>query len=399
MMAMTREAPRQRALSHAVAGVLCAGFAACLVALGGAPGARAGEAPVAGIREDASAAEAQRRQRMVSALVVSPDGERAAFVTRGPTDAKGHWQALVGVVRLQEGNQAEWVDTELSALSPAAWSPDASALAFSGWNEEANSMHIVLYDVRTRALRLLTTTEGAVGDMVPEWSPRGDWIASNRSGLGPKSSDWWIVRPDGGEARPVTTSGLAKRNSTARWSLDGRWLYYVRLPSPDSRVGDVYAVDVERPEQPEQRITRTGDVYLMLQLSPDGQYLLCQTRSEPDTGECLAYLVPIADPDGTRVVLRQSGDHNFSPGSDRLVFLDRKASSGANRFDLGIMRLGGELATTRLIGGVSGLAWRNAWTPRGQIVFTRDDSTSIWVVNEDGGNKREIFRLAGPLGP
>jgi len=110
-------------------------------------------------------------------------------------------------------------------LSPdGAWVVyEASKLQFPDWQRRTD-LYVVSADGRTT--RQLTYTEGA-DETGARWQPRGSLIGftSTRDN---KKRQLFLIRPDGGEARRVTTDddGIG----AWAWSRDGAWLAYIAGP-------------------------------------------------------------------------------------------------------------------------------------------------------------------------
>jgi len=362
------------------------------------------QAPTSAPASGSSSLEGLQGPPIINALAVSPDGERVAFVSRGHLVVREEVRvsSTIGIMRLERGAEPEWINTHLSVLSPPAWSPDAAAIAFVGWDEEAaTTKYIVTYDLHTKAFRTFATYVGDLG-MACGWSPTGRWIAFVCKPFGVSTSGGWdlaIVHPDGTGAHNITNNGLVKPALAVHWSPDGSQLYYVRKYSPSSNIGDVYLKNIQAPGKPERRVTNNLSVMHIVALSRDGQYLLCRVRgawqSSTHTYQSSVCLIPVAYPARIRVVLHESSNPVFSPATEWIAFLDNEGSSIPGSFELWKMALLDTGKKVKLAEGVSGLAWRNAWTPQGQIVFTRDGYRSLWTINDDGSNEREIFTLSG----
>ena len=145
---------------------------------------------------------------------LSPDGTKVAFATDRSGRGREIWTASL------DGTSAR-------ALMPATgrelgsprWSPDGHWIVFDGVNDEGN-WDIYSVDAAGGQARRLTSHPGF--ENFPSWSRDGRWIyfRSMRSG----SSQVWRMRPDGGGAEQVTTSGGA----SAWESSDGQTVYYTR---------------------------------------------------------------------------------------------------------------------------------------------------------------------------
>jgi len=269
-------------------------------------------------------------------------------------------------------------------------------------------------DIQTRLLRAITVPDKHwLSNHLLEWSPTGEWLAFERQPWPGSSSlgwDLWVVRPDGSELRQVTNHGLVLPHFGTYWSPDGSQLYYVKQRELGKLVGDVYSVNTGVDDKAEERITHNLDVEYITGASPDGRHLLCVVHgkrrrsslpSESGFEENVLYL-PIADPDSAHVVSDNWTTAAFSPNGQEIAYVDyeyRRDRAGRT-ISLADAQRGHELykiplsdirAKSELARGVRTLAWRGAWTVQHQVVFVRGDS--IWVVNEDGTNQQEIFRL------
>ena len=327
------------------------------------------------------------RPPTMAMVVVSPDGERVVFNTKvlPPPKSSSAPSSRLGILRLEQGAEPVWVGTGLATLSMPTWSPDGSSVAYMGWQTETDITLLVVYNVHSGMWRTVDLTPGYVAIQSPRWSPTGEWIAFVKWDARAREQ-LWIVRPDGTMERQVSKSDRV-RVSGGRWSPDGARLYYIRERSANATGGDVYMVGLDLRNEPEIRITdHLSCAHIVL--SPDGRHLLCSLYTSPATYENKSiYLVPVGDPASAVSLVEGGYLAAFSPDSNWIVFRD-----GTNS-DLVKMHLFDRLDRTKLAEGVDGLAAGNAWTVRDQIVFTRDKFRSIWVVNADGTNEREIVRL------
>jgi Tol biopolymer transport system component len=318
-------------------------------------------------------------------VVVSPDGERVVFNTKvlPPPKSSSTPSSRLGILRLEEGTEPVWVGTGLATLSMPTWSPDGSSVAYMGWQPGTDIDFLVIYNVHSGMWRTVDLTPGYVAIQSPRWSPTGEWIAFVRWDARAREQ-LWIVRPDGAMERQVSKSDRVGV-SGAHWSPDGAKLYYIRKRSANASGGDIYMVNIHLPGRPDLQVTH-GLNCLDVVLSPDEQYLLCDAYPEPDSRRTSVYLVSVRDPGQSYLVVNQ-GAAAFSPRGNWIVFRDAQDCS------LYKMALSEKPAKTMLTRGVSGLASRTAWNVLDQIVFTRDENQSLWMINQDGSEEREIFRL------
>jgi Tol biopolymer transport system component len=209
-----------------------------------------------------------------SALALSPDGKKLAFVGRG----------RVFAASAQDGGEAQLVTTHANAaydlpvwaagsrriayvvdrgteqaiatydfpdgpqqiITPAGhhddyphWSPDGKSLAFV---RDGRELH--LFDVGARTDRIVAHGAmdrrpfGDLGDIA--FSPAGDWIAyadGERNGF----TNLYVVRTSGGEPRAVTFLPNGNGGPLA-WSPDGARLFFVT--SQRTEAGTIAQIDL-----------------------------------------------------------------------------------------------------------------------------------------------------------
>ncbi len=119
---------------------------------------------------------------------------------------------------------------------------------------------------------LTRLTFDAAIETSPVWSPDGSRIAfsSNRAG----SYDLYVKHSNGSAPEtPLLTSANAK--TPADWSRDGRWLLFGENGSTTN--SDVWALEVDRPQERARAVANTQAREALAQLSPDGRWVAYQT--------------------------------------------------------------------------------------------------------------------------
>jgi TolB protein len=205
----------------------------------------------------------------------SPDGTRLAFSREEVGLAPGapHGPPRVWTVAVATGEAAAlYVDSQVLGYGPT-WSPDGARLAFF----DGGVGGIRVLDIATREEMVLPSWMGLVGSFapdgqrmffndvrviqeqvtsvlyladfasrgisvpfgedtpwsdygVPAWSPDGAWLAvSARDGSGTPGKQMWLMRPDGSEARAIT-SDPAYTHGSYRWDPWGSSLLIQRVP-------------------------------------------------------------------------------------------------------------------------------------------------------------------------
>lgn len=121
---------------------------------------------------------------------------------------------------------------------PGSWSPDGSAYLAADifysieYSQTIGSSHLMLYDLKSGQVRDLTQDLN-LEDATPAFSPDGKMIAFGRKYL--DEARWtpgrqlWLMAVDGSSARQITDSPIFYIHHDFAWSLDGRWLAYVRF--------------------------------------------------------------------------------------------------------------------------------------------------------------------------
>jgi Tol biopolymer transport system component len=183
----------------------------------------------------------------VSEVVVSPAGDRFAYITRDDEDDP-HL-----VIRLVPGGEIETdialvssdiksviseqiglKDQILTAVGSArslSWSPSGHYLAFVAALEGANT-DIYRFDTWSNNIRQLTTN--SLNAYLPSWSPDGDWVlhlkGESIGGLTDMDMDGlWVVSPDGTETKRLYDSNGGSDILVA-W-VDGTTFYTTRYTS------------------------------------------------------------------------------------------------------------------------------------------------------------------------
>ncbi len=127
-----------------------------------------------------------------------------------------------------------------AVVSPAAWSPDGTQLAYIAVGDQLRSQ-LWVTDADGSARLLLAESENEQFG-APSWSPHGGSIAFSRCPRGSgtaQACDIWLVGADGKGLRNLTPG--EREESAPVWSPDGRYLAF-------QRDGDVWVLDVERAE-------------------------------------------------------------------------------------------------------------------------------------------------------
>jgi TolB protein len=186
----------------------------------------------------------QDGQRLGYGPRISPDGQWVAYVS--PSDQG------IQLFNLSDGRN-RLIRSEMG--EPAAWSPRSDAVLLIDVRPQEDgsfAVHLLRAGLEGEPPTDLTSDANAQ-DSAPAWSPDGTWIALARKDLAASSPtagrQLWLMRPDGSEARQLTTETEADHGPPA-WSPDGRTLLFQRynlsapLPQPSVWLLDVQTGEV-----------------------------------------------------------------------------------------------------------------------------------------------------------
>jgi Tol biopolymer transport system component len=251
----------------------------------------------------------------------------SALVYGQTTGSENLWQIAFDPARGQVSGAATPLTQGLKRYTMFSMAPDEKSFAYLARGEPQQDLFTA--DLLGTPLRRLT--DDAAQDIVPRWSPDGQWIAflSDRSG----KYEIWKVRPDGtGLAQMTHEPG--KEVIAPVWTPDSRRLLY------QIRNVNSYIIDAERPGVEQLSLALPGQPppgFIPWDWSPDGAYLVgwqptlvrgivvysvANQRYErlTDLG-----LFPIWLNDSRRVLFRDSGD---------LYLLDRQGGKPQKIYSL-----------------------------------------------------------------
>lgn len=187
-------------------------------------------------------------------LTWSPDGSKLLF------DGDGTGDFELSVVDVESGTTAPLAPSPTSSDGGASWSPDGERVVFFSDRDGRFAGYVV--DVASgEVTRVTPESTGSVGDLT--WSPDGSWIAYSISEQ--VDSEVWIVRPDGSDARRISTIPGATQPA---WSPDGATLAIVAQPT-DATTPGIYLLDLDTEEVEELADTEYVDAFPVW--SPDGE--------------------------------------------------------------------------------------------------------------------------------
>jgi Tol biopolymer transport system component len=156
------------------------------------------------------------------------DGVRLLFSTSGTAPQAGTYLLRLGDGTVQRLGQGPW-------FSPR-WSADSDSLAFTDAAAIPYSLGFADSSGNTDGSRIANAREA-------RWSPNGEWIAYVAIREGAPEPKLWVMRPDGSNARVLTTESVT---DAFAWSPDSRRIAFVRYSGVDYSYtnGTTWTVDL-----------------------------------------------------------------------------------------------------------------------------------------------------------
>jgi Tol biopolymer transport system component len=204
--------------------------------------------------------------------VVSPDGQRVAFITDQSGYADIYVASMIDGKVLSKpvrGERSDEFET-LHILRPgSSWSPDGRELCFVAKAGASDALHFV--DAENGRLRRSVRFDFD-GVFTPSWSPDGERVAFVATDGG--ASDLYVCDLEGGYVVQLTDDFFDER--TPVWSPDGRRIAFASdrdAPVREDlrRSYDLYAIDVETLEI--ETLVATAADERQPGWSPDGSVL------------------------------------------------------------------------------------------------------------------------------
>jgi Tol biopolymer transport system component len=165
----------------------------------------------------------------------SPDGRQISYIAP--------LSQAVEIYDLQSGEGQRFTSR---SGEPAAWSPDSRSLIVTDVDltGEQYAMRLYRHDLDGLGTHNISGT-GPTDDNWPAYAPGGAWLAFNRKPASvPSGRQIWLMRPDGGDAQPLTDDPEAQYGPPI-WSPDARSLLYQRyMPAEPSAEPGIWVLEL-----------------------------------------------------------------------------------------------------------------------------------------------------------
>jgi dipeptidyl aminopeptidase/acylaminoacyl peptidase len=257
--------------------------------------------------------------------------------------------AMLALPALAQSRRIPTIDDLLAVKTAggAQISPDGKWVAFTVNETDFKQDAYVtqLWIAETATGRKFQLTRGDKSSGSPQWSPAGDWLAFTSNRIGDKNQIF-VIRPDGGEALPLTKSENGVNGYT--WSDDGKMIAFSSTDTDQQKakarkdhLGDfevirkeynythIWTLDVaEALKGPVTGTARTkGKDFTVggAAWSPDGKRIAFSATINSDLingSTSDIYILDLADNSVKKIVSQPGPDSNprWSPDGKQIVF-------------------------------------------------------------------------------
>ena len=159
------------------------------------------------------------------------------------------------ILNASNGKVLDSISPGIDRAGLPAWSPNGKLIAFTDGK--------AIYTIPIEGGNPVTLTTSGHENYSPAWSPDGVWIAyQSDAGRADGHDEIWMLNPNGGIPRKITTTPDNAWARAPTWSPDGKWIIFVsnQDKSIGADYGELYAVSVDT-EKTIQLTHTGGNVY------------------------------------------------------------------------------------------------------------------------------------------
>jgi serine/threonine protein kinase/Tol biopolymer transport system component/ABC-type branched-subunit amino acid transport system substrate-binding protein len=130
-------------------------------------------------------------------------------------------------------------DLDFENIGFSTWSPDGEQIIFDAGSDSERTRRNdhKLYLIRADGSNLTQVSHGDSNDIMPAWSPDGDWIAFHRN------CELWLIRPDGSEEKRLIEWAETFCASAMTWSPDSQQIAFVNMHEAGAAPREVWVVN------------------------------------------------------------------------------------------------------------------------------------------------------------
>jgi Tol biopolymer transport system component len=248
----------------------------------------------------------------------SPDGQRIAYQSRGAQNSNGEGDSEVYVMNATDGSGQRNLSNNYLTIDDydADFSPDGTKIAYASRGSQASNPEgdgeiFVMSALDGSGQQNLTNDASYAEDVYPRFSPNGQQIAYTSRGVQASNpegdSEVYLMNADGNKRKNLSNTGADVAEDVPQFSPDGTKIAYQSSGAQTSN-----------PE---------GDLEVYAMNATDG------TGKRNLTNNGTNELGPVFSPDGTKIAHLSKGIQSSNPEGDYEIYR-MNASDGSGKKNL-----------------------------------------------------------------